>query len=60
MSGYINIFICKTANVLTHVTARIHVAPIWDPQHGVTPRKGVSRFRKSPALYSPDLGGDPQ
>ena len=29
MSGYITAYICKTANVITYVTAHLHVTPIW-------------------------------
>ena len=27
--GYIIAYICKTANIITHVTAHFQVAPIW-------------------------------
>ena len=29
MNGYITAYICKTANVITYVTAHLHNAPIW-------------------------------
>ena len=29
MSGYITAYICKNANIITHVTDRFPVVPIW-------------------------------
>ena len=42
MSDYITAYICKTANLFTHVTASFHVAPICNIQPSTSHRVSKS------------------
>ena len=45
MSSYITAYVCKTANVITLVTAHFHVGPIWEVEEGRRLTEGSHKQR---------------